>query len=451
MRYQFPEDFQWGVSSAAYQIEGAWQEDGKGESIWDRYTHFQGKVSDGTDGDVACDFYHRYEEDIQLLKKLNIPLFRMSISWPRILPEGTGIVNRAGIEFYRKVLTYLKDNGIRSSVTLYHWDLPQTLENQGGWKNRESADWFEAYAEVCFREFGDLVDQWATLNEPQSSAMGGHFTAGHAPGIWDYSAALQVVHNLLRGHGKAVKLYRRTGLKAEIGIVLDMHTFYPVDTNNPQDVRMARLCWQQANHLYGDPVFKGIYPRELFEYLKDRRVVLPEIKAGDMEDICQPVDFVGLNTYWSDYVRFDENCWPIQGKYIQQDGRITDCGWEVVPEGIYDLLKWFHAEYGQKKVLITENGCACNDWVGTDGTVEDPNRITYFKEYIAACHRAMEEEVPLKGYYAWSFTDNFEWSWGKKIRFGLVYVDYKTQRRIPKSSAYWFSNLIKENGFDLVE
>lgn len=447
MRYQFPENFQWGVATAAYQIEGAWKADGKGESIWDRYTHIPGNVRGGTDGDDACEFFDRYEEDIKLAKELGIPLFRLSLSWPRIFPEGTGAVNPAGIKYYRDVLTCLRNYGIKSSVTLYHWDLPQKLQYQGGWMNRKSADWFKTYAETCFREFGDLVDQWMTLNEPQSSAMGGHFSAGHAPGIRDYSSALQVVHNLLRAHGKAVEAYRKTGLTAEIGIVLDMHPFYPDNAEKPEDVRMAKLCWQQANNLYGDPIFKGTYPRELFDYLKTRRVVLPEIEEGDMELISQPIDFVGLNTYWSDYVRYEEECWPIQGKMIQKDGFVTDCGWEVVPEGMYDLLKWFHKEYHPKQIYITENGCACNDWIGADGRVEDTNRINYLKQYMGAAHRAMEEGVPLKGYYIWTFTDNFEWGWGKSCRFGLVFLDYKTQKRIPKSSAYWFSETIKNNGF----
>lgn len=449
MKYCFPEDFQWGVATAAYQIEGAWNADGKGESIWDRFSHIPGNIRGEGDGDDACEFYERYEEDIRLAKELGIPLFRLSINWPRIFPEGTGTVNRAGIEYYRKVLECLKKNGIKASVTLYHWDLPQKLQYQGGWMNRQSADWFEAFARTCFEAFGDLVDQWITLNEPQSTAMGGHASGGHAPGIRDYSSALQVVHNLLRAHGKAVKAYREMGLTAEIGIVLDMHMFYPVEEGNPADIRMARLFQQQTNQLYADPIFKKVYPQELFEYLSGRRVVLPEIQEGDMELIGQPIDFLGLNTYWSDYVRYDEERWPLQGKMVQQDGFVTDCGWEVVPEGMYDLLKWIHAEYHPKQIFITENGCACNDWIGADGKVEDPNRINYLKQYIGAAYRAMEEGVPLKGYYIWTFTDNFEWAWGKTCRFGLVFVDYKTQKRIPKSSAYWFSEVIKNNGFEV--
>lgn len=449
MKYEFPENFEWGVATAAYQIEGGWDAEGKGESIWDRFSRTPGRISDGTNADEACDFFHRYEEDIRLAEELKIQVFRLSISWPRILPEGTGRVNQAGIDFYRRVLTCLHEHGMRTAVTLYHWDLPQKLQERGGWMNRESADWFAEFAEICFQAFGDLVDRWITLNEPQSSAMGGHFSGGHAPGIQDYSAALTVVHNLLRAHGRAVRLYRETGLTAKIGIALDMHMFYPEDPENEQDVRMARLFGQQANELYGDPVLLGHYPEELFRYLKSRNVVLPDVQPGDMELISAPVDFVGLNTYWSDYIRYDGSGWPIEGTMHRKKGFVTDCGWEVVPEGMHDLLVWFYERYRCENIYITENGCACNDWVGPEGSVQDPNRISYLKEYMAAAHRAMEEGVPLKGYYLWTFTDNFEWAWGKSCRFGIVYLDYETQRRIPKASALWFRDVIENHGFEV--
>ena len=445
--YAFPKGFEWGTATASYQIEGAWNEDGRGESIWDRFSHTPGRIDDRTTGDVACDFYHRYEEDIALLKKLGIQVYRLSIAWPRILPDGVGKVNPDGIAFYRRVLQCLHDNGIKAAVTMYHWDLPQKLQDRGGWANREIVGWFTDYVKVLYQELGDLVDSWITLNEPLCTAFAGYWDGVHAPGYHDYGMALQATHHLMMAHGAAVKAYRETGLTAEIGITLNMNMCYPYRPENPDDATMAAMQQLQGNNLFGDPVMKGSYPKELFDYLASRGVVLPEIHEGDLELCCQPIDFLGLNTYTVSFVKADDSAWPIGGVSVKTGLPQTDAGWEVAPRGMYDLLKWVNQTYSPKKIVITENGSANRDWVDVDGRVKDPNRIDYLRRYLAEVHHAIEDGVPVKGYYVWCFCDNFEWACGLSVRFGMVYVDYKTQERIPKESAYWFSETIRQNGF----
>jgi len=443
----FPAGFEWGTATASYQIEGGYKEDDRGESIWDRFSHIPGNIVDGTTGDVACDFYHRYEEDIAIAKKLGLQVYRLSISWPRIYPEGTGKISRKGIEFYRRVLRCLKDNGIKAAVTMYHWDLPQKLQDRGGWANREIVGWFTEYAKTLYAELGDLVDYWITLNEPFCSCIKGYWVGDHAPGYHDYSMALSAVHHILMSHGAAVKAYRETGLKAEIGITLNLNLAYPHDPGNSEDVAAAERVNMQYNYLFADPVLKGIYPEEFFDYLQGRGVVLPDIHAGDMELINQELDFLGLNSYYSIYAKADAENWPLGIRQVTSGRAKTDANWEVVPEGMYDLLKWIDARYHPKKIIITENGAANNDWVNMDGKVEDPNRIDYLRRYLSAVNRAINEGVQVKGYYVWCFCDNFEWAWGLSRRFGIVYVDYATQQRIPKASACWLSDVIKNNGF----
>ena len=445
--YKFPDGFEWGTATASYQIEGAWDKDGKGECIWDRFTHTPGNIVDNTNGDDACDFYHRFREDIAIAKKLGLQVYRFSVSWPRIFPDGTGEVNQKGVEFYRNVLLCLRENGIKSALTIYHWDLPQKLQDRGGWANREIVGWFTDYAKTLYRELGDLVDCWITLNEPICSAMLGYWTGEHAPGYNDYAMALQATHHLLMSHGAAVKAYRETGLKAEIGITLNMNMVHPLNPGCEKDVKAARLMQLQQNNLYGDPVYKGEYPAELFEHLKTAGVRLPDILPGDMEIIRQNVDFFGLNTYYTEFVKSDCGSWPLFGAAVKTGLPLTDAGWERTPEGMYDLLMWINREYQPKKLIITENGAACNDWLNIEGQVEDPNRIDYLKRYLSQVHRAIGDGVPVMGYYVWCFCDNFEWAWGLARRFGIVYVDYKTQLRVPKQSAYWLADAVKENGF----
>lgn len=442
--YRFPDHFEWGTATAAYQIEGAWNADGKGESVWDRISHTKGKIEDATNGDVASDFYHHYQKDIPLLKKLGVRSFRLSISWPRIFPEGTGEINRKGVEFYRNVLKCLRVNGIKSTVTMFHWDLPQKLEERGGWENREIVGWFEIYAKTLYAEFGDLVDRWITLNEPLCVCMM-NFQG-------DYGKAFTVAHNLLMSHGAAVKAYRKAGLKAglkaEIGITLNLNMIYPQRPDSGEDKASAALRMLFAANLFCDPVLKGKYPQALFSALEQQRIVPPAVKPEDLELIFQKLDFLGINNYYAEYVKADPAS-PLGGK-LEKTGRPkTEMGWEVVPEGLYDLIKWVDANYHPPKIIITENGAACNDWVDLDGKVQDPDRTDYLKRYLMQVHRAISEGIPVAGYYVWSFLDDFEWQWGLDKRFGLVFVDYNSEQktRIPKESFYWYSDVIKNNGF----
>lgn len=443
----FPDNFRWGAASASYQIEGAWNEDGKGESIWDRFSHTPEKILDGSSGDEACDFYHRYEDDIKIAKQLGIQVFRLSIAWTRIIPGGTGAVSKSGIEYYKKVLRCLRDNNIESAVTIYHWDLPQVLQDRGGWANREIMNWFSEYSKVLFKEFGSLVDYWITLNEPYVTSFAGHWTGEHAPGCRDYSLALSTIHHQLLSHGSAVREYRETGLKAPIGITLNMSAFYPWDPESEIDCELAEISRMQKNDVFADPVYKGEYPQKFFEYLKTKGIKLPDIHGGDMELISEKTDFFGLNTYYPNRVHFNEKVWPIAAEFKKNKAPHTVAGWEVCPEGIYDLLVWINSKYQPQKVIITENGAASNDWVSSDGKVYDPNRQEYLFLYLKAVKRAIENGVPVTGYYLWSFTDNVEWAWGKDRRFGIIYLDYETQKRILKESAFWYANVIKNNGF----
>lgn len=450
-RITFDEPFEFGVATASYQIEGAWNEGGKGESNWDRFTHTPGNIVDGTNADVACDFYHRYKEDIQLAADLGFRVFRLSVSWSRIFPAGVGEINQEGIDFYRNVLETIKGHGMKVSLTIFHWDLPQRLQDRGGWGNRDIVGWYTEYAKVLFREYGDLVDYWITLNEPINPSILGYWTGEHAPGYHDYSLALTAVHHLLLSHGSAVREFRKLGLTSEIGITLNMNYAYPADPDNAADVAAARRMMDQNNSLFGDPVWNGEYPAELFSYLSKQGVVLPEIREGDMELIHQPLDFFGLNNYFADVVRADTNEWPLCARTVKCGRPQTDANWEVWPDGLYDLLIWINRRYAPPKLIITENGTANNDWVDVNGRVEDPKRIDFFKQYLAEVRHAMDDGVPVTAYYVWSFYDNFEWAWGLQRRFGIVYVNYQTQERIVKKSGYWFSELIQNRGYDFWE
>lgn len=442
-------DLEFGAATASYQIEGAWNEDGKGESIWDRFTHTPGNICDGTNGDAACDFYHHYEEDIALAASLGFRVFRLSVSWSRIYPEGTGRINQKGLDFYRKVFSQIHKSGMKVCLTIFHWDLPQKLQDRGGWGNREIVGWFAEYARTLFREYGGMVDYWITLNEPINPSILGYWTGEHAPGYHDYSLALNAVHNLMLSHGTAVKAFREMGVPGQIGITLNMNYAYPANPDDPADAEAAKRMMLQNDCLFGDPVWKGTYPKELFDYLADQGVVLPQIREGDMELIHQKLDFFGLNNYFADVVSADPNVWPLHAKDVYCGRPRTDADWEVWPDGLYDLLIWIKNRYQPEQLIITENGTANNDWVGVDGKVEDPKRIDFFKQYLAQVRRAMDDGVPVTGYYVWSLTDNFEWAWGLARRFGLIYVDYKTQKRTVKESGKWFAQLIKTGGFDL--
>ncbi len=443
----FPDGFLWGAATASFQIEGAWNEDGKGESIWDRYCRIPGNIEDASSGDVACDHYHRYPEDIELMKELGLEAYRLSISWPRIFPKGVGTPNEAGLGFYRKLLTMLKQNNIKTAVTLYHWDLPQALQDVGGWTNRAVTDYFEDYARLLFRELDGLVDYWITFNEPLCTSFVGYWQGRHAPGIRDAAAALLVSHHLLLSHGKAVRAFRELGTKGEIGITLNMNYYYPA-TEDPKDKEAAELAYAYHNSWFSDPIFKGSYPENaLMGYAKN--VTLPEITAEDLAIISTPIDYLGLNNYFSLSARWDESSWPLAFRSDFIGENRTEMGWSINPDGLHDLLVRLHKDYNGIPIYVTENGCAFRDMVNVDGKVVDDNRIDFLRRYIAAAHRAVQEGVNLRGYFEWSLMDNFEWAFGYKKRFGLIHVDYKTQKRTIKESGYWYRDVIRNNGVEM--
>ncbi len=447
----FPQGFEWGAATAAAQIEGAWQADGKGESIWDRFCTQPGAVFNGETTHEACDHYHRFQEDIEIMKTLGLQTYRFSIAWTRILPQGTGTVSKAGVAFYRRLLESLKAAGIKPAVTLYHWDLPQALQDHGGWLERSIIHDFEHYARVCFREFGDLVDRWITHNEPAVVVQLGYESGEHAPGIKRPEISLQVAHHLLLSHGLAVKAYREMGGTGQIGITLNMAWMYPA-SSSPEDRNAADLVHMMGSRWYADPVLLGGYPKQAADYLKTIGRY-PKVEPGDFDIIRQPTDFLGINYYMGFACRAAptaDNPMNMEVNFV--DRPKTDMGWDICPEGLYHLLKRLSIEYPDVPFYITESGAAYDDPVvknGTQDSVNDERRLVYLRDHFAAASRLCAEGVPLKAYYVWSFMDNFEWAYGYSKRFGIVHVDYKTQQRTPKKSALWYRDVIRANGFEI--
>lgn len=440
--FQFPSDFIWGAATAAYQVEGAWQEDGKGESIWDCFSHTPGKVLNGDTGDIACDHYHRWREDIALMRELGLQAYRFSISWPRILPQGYGKVNLAGLDFYDRLVDGLLAAGIRPFVTLYHWDLPQALQDRGGWPARATAEAYVEYAEAVARRLGDRVRDWMTFNEPWVVAFMGYEQGVHAPGHTDQGEAFATVHHLLLAHGWAVPVLRRDSPGGRVGIVLNLIPQHPASPSEADEVA-ARLADAKANRWFLDPLAGRDYPADLREAL---RLNLDFVRDGDMAVIAAPIDFLGVNYYFRTIVR--SNAIPEERntpRAVFPNPNPTTMGWEVYPEGLYEILIRLKEAYPFPAYFITENGAAYPDRVGPDGRVDDPQRIAYLRAHFEQAGRVIAAGVPLKGYFVWSLMDNFEWAWGYSQRFGLVYVDYETQDRIPKASAGWYRRVIEAN------
>ncbi|NLK21702.1 MAG: beta-glucosidase [Epulopiscium sp.] len=446
LKHIFPKDFLWGVATASYQIEGAYKEGGKGESIWDRFSHIHDNIFDDHNGDIACDHYHLYEEDVKLLKEMGVQTYRFSISWPRIFPEGRGNPNEKGVEFYRNLISLLNKYGIKPAVTLYHWDLPQKLQDIGGWANREVVNYYVEYASYIFEEFGQSVPIWITHNEPWVVSFLGYGFGVHAPGIKDISTALLVSHHLMLSHGRTVKLYRKMGLKGQIGITLNLSTEYS-NSNDENDIEAARNQDGFANRWFLDPLLKGNYPKDILELFVSNNLVLPQITQEDLEEIYQPIDFLGVNYYSAHVNKFDANNNLLKAERVSTGRDKTEMGWEIYPEGLYDLLIRLHKEYGGIPLMITENGAAFNDIVDYEGKINDYNRLDYLYRHFREAHKAINDGVNLKGYYVWSFMDNFEWTYGYSKRFGITYIDYKTKERILKKSGYWYGKVIKNNGF----
>ncbi len=433
-KVQFPKDFRWGAATAAYQIEGAWNEDGKGESIWDRRSHTPGKVLNGDTGDVACDHYHRFPEDVDLMRSLNLNAYRFSISWPRILPEGRGKVNGKGIGFYDRLLDLLLDAGIEPFVTLYHWDLPQLLQDRyGGWLGRDTADAFAEYAAVVMDAFADRVKYWMTINEPICAAKYAYGGGTNAPGYREKSLGLIASHNILLAHGKAVEVVR-SYKGARVGIVINVTPVHPYRSSNAADRKAAKFIDGKNNRWFLDPVLKGSYPSDIVKHYGN---MMPRFPEGDLKIISRRIDFMGLNYYTRVVVKATDDVEP---EVVRPAGRYTEMGWEVYPDGLFECLQRLSKEYGVRNIYVTENGAAYPDRLRR-GKVEDPERIDYIREHLLAVHKALEKGIGVKGYFVWSLMDNFEWSHGYSKRFGIVYVDYPTQQRVVKESGRWYSTV----------
>jgi beta-glucosidase len=429
-----PSEFVWGAATAAYQIEGAANEDGRGESVWDRFCATPGKVRNGDSGAVACDFYHRYPGDIALMRELGLDAFRFSIAWPRILPDGRGRVNEAGLDFYDRLVDELLASGITPFPTLFHWDTPQALEDAGGWTSRATAEAFVEYAEVVAARLGDRIDHWTTHNEPWVVAWIGHARGEHAPGRTSDADAIAAAHHLLLSHGWAVEALRRAAPHAEVGIALNLEHVDPA-SESPADVEAAREMDDTANRWFLDPVFRGEYPSDLLARYE------PPLHDGDLAAISAPIDFLGVNNYFRFVVQASSNG---GGPHVVHDPewQRTDMGWEVYPDGLYRLLTRVARDYSPPAMYVTENGAAFGDILSHDGRVHDPERVEYIESHVDAVLRAAADGAPMKGYFVWSFLDNFEWSLGYSKRFGIVYVDYPTQERVPKDSFYRYRDLI---------
>ncbi len=431
--------FQWGVSSSAYQIEGAVTQDGRGQSIWDIFSHTRGNTLNNETGDIACDHYYRYSQDVNLMKTLGVTHYRFSVSWPRILPQGRREAHVKGLAFYDRLVDTLLENRITPVVTLYHWDLPWALQEKGGWQNRDTADAFADYAALMVSFLGDRVKQWITHNEPWCTAYLGHLSGEHAPGIQEAQAAVDASHYVLVSHALATMAMRAMRTDLNIGITLNLSPVYPQDTSQ-ESHKAAR--WQDIfnNRWFLDPLFIGQYPEELSEILGAQ----PPASAQDMEIIRQPLDFLGINYYSAQVVTAPSDGqvpWPVV--HIKSTDRVSAMGWPVIPQGLTKLLVDLQNHYPNlPPVIITENGAAYNDIV-EDGKVHDTDRILYLSDHIDALANALAQGVNVQGYYLWSLMDNFEWAWGYSKRFGIVYVDYRTQERILKDSFLWYRQLIQ--------
>ena len=444
----FPQNFIWGAATAAYQIEGAWDEDGAGESIWDRFSHTEGKVHEEHCGDTACDHYHRWQDDLDLMQSLNLRAYRFSIAWPRVLPDGRGAVNLAGLDYYDRLVDGLLARGIRPFVTLYHWDLPQALEDTGGWPARSTAEAFVEYADVVSRRLGDRVTDWITHNEPWCTAFLGHMFGVHAPGHRDAAKTAATVHHTLLSHGWAVPVLRRNSPGARVGIVLNPVDVTPA-TQSQADLQAAVLQDGLMNRLFLDPLYGRNYPADVVAYVEQQGATFKSVQPGDLEAVAAPTDFLGFNMYSRTVVSAAD---APDGKPMVTDKDVerTEMGWEVYPPALYNLLCRLYFDYKPASLIIAENGASYSDGPDETGRVVDTRRLRYIRDHLVQARRAMDAGVPLKGYFVWSLMDNFEWSFGYSQRFGIVWVDYDTQQRIPKDSAFWYRDVIANNGFDLI-
>ena len=433
-RHQFPDQFTWGVATSSFQIEGAHNSDGKGPSIWDTFCAIEGKIADASNGHRACEHYTRWPEDVDLICQLGVKAYRFSMSWPRVQPDGQGAWNEAGFAFYDRVIHALTERGIELHLTLNHWDLPQALQDQGGWANRDLCEHFTRYASEVARRFGSRLASICTHNEPWVIAILGYEQGIFAPGIESRPQAMQAVHHLLLSHGMALQAMRSLGCTTPMGIVLNLSPIYPA-SDDPKDVAKARLDDGLILRWYMDPLYRGEYPQDVWAHLgTDAPVVLP----GDLDTIAQHHDFLGVNYYTRNFSS-SGNPWDV----ASTGNQVTDMGWEVYPQGLTELLCRLHTDYQPERLWVTENGAAFKDDL-VAGVVNDSARLAYIRDHIAATHAALVQGVPVGAYFAWSLLDNFEWASGYAKRFGLVHVDFETQKRTLKNSALWYQQFLRE-------
>ncbi len=441
MVIKFPDNFLWGAATASYQVEGYPLENGAGMSTWHTFSHTPGNTVNGDTGDIACDHYHKYSEDITLMKSLGLKAYRFSIAWPRIFPSGTGKVNLKGIDFYDKLIDELLDANIIPFVTLYHWDLPQALQDRGGWANKEIVGWYADYVDFIFQKLGDRVKNWITLNEPWIVSFYGHFYGTDAPGMKNVYTAFTTFHNQLKAHSKAVEIFRQENMDGKIGVSLS-NNYYKPATTNEEDILATQRMHAFANYsLFLDPVFFGRYPKILQNVIE---TYLPRDYEKDLDEIKREIDFVGINYYRGHSVKYDKSQF-LDAKLMKIGLKETGIGWEIFPRGLYEILNGVQKEYKPKELYVTENGSAFEDKVINDH-VHDDERIEFLRDHLIEANNSIKEGVNLKGYFVWSLMDNFEWAYGYSKRFGIIYVDYKTQKRIVKDSGIYYSKIIKNGG-----
>lgn len=447
-RLEFPAGFLWGAATSAYQIEGAWTANGKGESIWDRFSHTPGKILNGDTGDIACDHYHRWQEDVALMQSLGLQAYRFSTAWTRILPTGRKPVNPPGLDFYDRLVDALLKAGITPFLNLFHWDLPQALQETGGWAERDTAAAFADYADVVSRALGDRVKHWITHNEITCASFNGYQQGRHAPGLTDWTLALRATHHLLLSHGLAVMAIRANVPGCQVGMVMDDIPAEPA-TADPADVAAYRWYDGYHNRWFMDPLYGRGYPADMVaDYI--RRGYLPGglnfVLPPDLEVIASPTDFIGLNYYRRAVLRQDSPATvAVPRPSATHDEFHTDNGWEIFPQGLYNLIMHTHLHYRPAKIYVSENGASFGDRPGSDGRVRDWRRIEFLRSHLAATHHAIQCGAPVQGYFVWSLLDNFEWALGYSQRFGIIWVDHSTQQRIPKDSARWYRQVIQAN------
>ena len=444
--YRFPHGFLWGAATSAYQIEGSPLADGAGPSIWERFAHTPGMMHDGDTGDVACDHYNRWRDDIALMSELGLRSYRFSVAWARVLPNGRGAVNNKGLAFYERLVDTLLAKNIAPMVTLYHWDLPAALDDMGGWLNRDVADWFADYATVMYKALGDRVPMWATLNEPWVIAHAGYLEGALAPGHRSLYEPPIVAHNLMRAHGTAVLAYRAAA-KHQVGLVVNLEPKYPA-SESEADEKATKRAHAYMNRQYLDPALLGSYPPEMRDIYGN---AWPDFPADDFALIKQPIDFLGVNYYTRSVTAYDPDRWPLRARAVRQENATyTETNWEVYAQGLADTLEWVTKRYGRIPLYVTENGAAFFDPpTAIDGVIDDPNRVHYYREHLRAVHRAMTNGADMRGYYAWSLLDNLEWSLGFAKRFGIIHVDFATQQRTIKRSGRYYAQVIATNGASL--